>query len=193
LGRGVTLYFGTGDTEVSSKSLIAFLICSHHTKKEKESMNFRKMNSGDVPVTFEIAILGREKSYTREALAAVGITEESTVELLDVSHSHEGWVCECDGKVVGTAMANKNTGELWVVVVLPEYERRGIGSKLYATALEWLVSLGWKEAWLAVLPKIQVTGYSFFKKRGWRDDEMRGDFRIMKKSLVAPPAGAPLS
>ena len=155
-------------------------------------MYFRKMNSGDVPVTFEIAFQSRGKSYKREALTAVGITEEATVVMLDVLHSHEGWVCECDGKVVGAAMADKNTGELWVVVVLPEYERKGIGSKLYIQAIEWLVSLGWKEAWLAILPDIQVNGYSFFLKRGWVNDEMRGDFRIMKKSLVDFSAGEAL-
>lgn len=146
-------------------------------------MDIRKMTSTDVPVSFEIAIAGREKSFTREGLYAAGITEEFVVEALDGSHSVEGWVCECDGKVVGVAMGNKTNGEFWVMVVLPEYEKRGIGSKLYDLTTDWLASQGWKELWLGVQQELQLNAYAFFKKRGWKDDEMRGPFRIMKKSL----------
>ena len=151
------------------------------------SMHFRKMNSGDVPVAFEITLSGREKSFTREALAAVGITEEFTVDVLDGTRSHEGWVCESDGKVVGFAMGNKLTGELWIIAVLPEYEGKGIGSKLHTLAEDWFKAMGRKEIWLAVLQDIQKTAYAFFKKRGWTDDAMRGDFRTMKKVLVDSP------
>jgi len=151
-------------------------------------MHFRPMNSGDVPVIFDVTYSSREKSYTKEGLTAAGITEDSVTAMLDVAHSHQGWLCEVDGKVVGFVMGNKDTGELWVLVVLPEYEGRGIGSKLYTLVIDWLISLGWKEAWLGILADIQVNGYGFFKRRGWVDDEMRGDFRIMKKSLVDSPA-----
>jgi len=145
-------------------------------------MNYRKMTSADVPVTFEIAIAGREKSFTREGLYVAGITEEFTVNLIDVERAVEGWVCECDNKVVGVSLGNKTSGEIWCIVVLPEYERRGIGSQLYKSVAEWLVSLDWKELWLGV-HEAQVNAYNFFKKRGWRDDEMRGPFRIMKKTI----------
>jgi len=134
-------------------------------------------------VTFEVAFAGREKSFTREGLNAAGITEEFTVNLIDVERVVEGWVCECDGKVVGIGLGNKASGEIWGIVVLPDYERRGIGSQLYKSVGEWLISLGWKELWLGVQEDVQVNAYNFFKKRGWRDDEMRGQFRIMKKSI----------
>ena len=85
-------------------------------------------------------------------------------------------------------MANKTNGEFWVMVVHPDFQKRGIGSKLYDETMDWLRSLGWKEAWLGVQQELQTNAYSFFKKRGWVDDEMRGLFRIMKKSLVDPTA-----
>ena len=150
-------------------------------------MRFRKMNSVDVPVAFEITLSGREQSFSREALAAVGITEEFVVDVLDGVRSHEGWVCESDEKVVGFAMGNRNTGEVWIIAVLPEHEGKGIGSKLYTLTEDWFRSTGRKEIWLAVLQDIQKTAYAFFKKRGWVDDDMRGDFRIMKKRLVDVP------
>ncbi len=71
------------------------------------NMHYRKMNSADVPAAYAITLSTREKSFTREAMTAVRITEESTIEMMDVAHSHEGWVCEIDGKLVGFAMANK--------------------------------------------------------------------------------------
>jgi GNAT superfamily N-acetyltransferase len=141
------------------------------------------MTPSDVPVAFEIAIAGRERSFTREGLYAAGITEEFVIDALDVSRTVEGWVCECDAKVVGAAMGNRTNGEFWVMAVHPDYERRGIGSKLYTLTTDWLRSLGWKEAWLGVQEEIQVNAYSFFKHRGWVEDELRGPFRIMKKSL----------
>jgi GNAT superfamily N-acetyltransferase len=149
----------------------------------KGNMQFRKMNSADVPAAYVITLSTREKSFTREAMTAVGITEESVIEMMDVSRSHEGWVCEIDGNPVGFAMGNKNTGELWVIAVLPEFECKGIGSQLHDLTLDWLRSQGWKEAWLAVLQDIQVDAYRFFKNRNWIDDEMRGPFRVMKQIL----------
>lgn len=136
---------------------------------------------------FEVTYSSREKSYTREGLTAAGITEENVVKMLDVDVSHQGWVCECDSKIVGFVMGNGKTGEVWVLVILPDYEGKGIGSKLYDLTETWLGSLGWKEIWLGILQDIQVRGYAFFKKRGWVDDEMRGDFRIMKKRLSDAP------
>jgi GNAT superfamily N-acetyltransferase len=153
----------------------------------ENNMHFRKMNSTDVSTAYEITLSTREQSFTREAMTAVGITEESTVEMMDVTRSHEGWICEVEGKPVGFAMGNKDTGELWIIAVLPEFERQGIGSQLHNLTEDWLRSQGRKEAWLAVLQDVQVDGYRFFKNRNWIDDEMRGPFRVMKKFLGDSP------
>ena len=63
-----------------------------------------------------------------EALAEAGIKRESTSDALSVNIA--GWLCEVSGKIVGFSMGDKDTGEMLVVAVLPEYENRGIGKRL---------------------------------------------------------------
>jgi ribosomal protein S18 acetylase RimI-like enzyme len=43
-------------------------------------------------------------------------------------------------------MANGKTGEFWVIAVLPDYEMRGIGSKLLLLAEDWLSVSKFKSA-----------------------------------------------
>jgi GNAT superfamily N-acetyltransferase len=71
--------------------------------------------------------------------------------------------------------------EFWVIAVLPEYEGRGIGSKLLNLAENWLWEIGWKEIWLWTSPDSRLRAYSFYKKHGWVDAEVRRNRRILKK------------
>lgn len=142
------------------------------------------MTPKDVPDIFDVTFSGDEKSFTREGLDAAGINEAFVVDLLDVAKSHEGWVCEVDSKIVGFTMGNAKTGELWVIAVRPEHEKKGIGSELYNLVEKWLVSLGWNEIWLGILEDKQRKGYAFFKNRGWVDNGMNAAWRLMKKSMA---------
>lgn len=56
-----------------------------------------------------IAVRGatRENPFSREALRNLGITEESTAELLRTTH--RGWLCEVDGRIVGFAIRSWDT------------------------------------------------------------------------------------
>jgi len=146
-------------------------------------MQIRAMTSKDVDRAYQITLSTREKSYTREGMTAVGITEDSVRKMLDVDHTHQGWVCEVENQMVGFAMGNKSTTEFWVIAVLPDFEHRGIGTSLADKIEGGLRDEGKEEAWLAVLKEVQVDGYAFFKARGWQDGEDRGPFRVMKKKL----------
>jgi GNAT superfamily N-acetyltransferase len=78
-------------------------------------------------------------------------------------------------------MANGSTGEFWVIAVRPEYEGRGIGSELLELAEGWLWSIGWKEIWLWTSLDTRLRAYSFYRKRGWIDAEIRKNQRFMTK------------
>ena len=64
----------------------------------------------------------------------------------------------------------------------PEYERRGIGSRLLNLAENWLWEIGWKEIWLWTSLDTRLRAYSFYKKHGWIDAEVPTNRRMMKKS-----------
>jgi len=100
-----------------------------------------------------------------------------------IGDSLQGWLCECGSEVVGFTLANGQNGELWVIAVRPEYEGRGIGSHLYALTEGWLRSLDWKEIWLWTSLDPRLKAYSFYRKHGWIDSDIRGNQRFMKKVL----------
>jgi GNAT superfamily N-acetyltransferase len=144
-------------------------------------MTFREITTNDVPGLFEVRTSVRENIYTREALYRDGITEATVAHMIGTTHC--GWLCEVDSKIVGFAMANGRTGEFWVIAVLPEYEMRGIGSKLLLLAEDWLRSIGWKEIWLWTSLDTKLKAYSFYRNRGWTDSEIRTGQRVIKKRI----------
>ncbi|MBK8477506.1 MAG: GNAT family N-acetyltransferase [Opitutaceae bacterium] len=142
-------------------------------------MKFRPIESKDLSEIIEVRASTRENPFSREALRQLGITEESTAELLRTTH--RGWLCEEEGRIVGLAIGDGKTGELWVTAVLPEFERRGVGVRLIDSVEGWLWSLGWQELWLWTSPDRQKRAFTFYLKRGWGVSELKDGILFMKK------------
>src|SRR5262245_15925752 len=106
----------------------------------------RPVAISDIPATFRVRTATDENLLTLEQLAALGITESSVAEKL--RGSYKGWLCEEEGSVVGFAMGNRSSGEMWVIAVLPSHIRRGIGGALLEKVEAWLFSEGCPELWL---------------------------------------------
>src|SRR5215470_3305889 len=87
--------------------------------------HFREIEAADIPALFYIRTRTRENRYKLEELERLGITEQSVAEKL--STSYKGWLCTRNGAVVGFCIADRATGELWVIAVLPEFEGSGVG------------------------------------------------------------------
>ena len=145
-------------------------------------MRFREIAEGDVPELFAVRTATRENTLSLEDLAALGITGTSVREMIRTTH--KGWLCEACGRVVGFAMGNGATGEMWVIAVLPEFEGRGIGRRLLELVEEWLWSVGWNEAWLTTDTDTGLRAYGFYRKHGWVDREIKGGDRYMIKQSL---------
>jgi ribosomal protein S18 acetylase RimI-like enzyme len=128
-------------------------------------MTFREIEARDVAELFKVRISSRENRMTMEALGSIGITPDSTIKALSVSVA--GWLCEVSGKIVGFSMGDKDTGEMLVVAVLPEYENAGIGKRLMELLQQWLFAHGHEEIWLLENPDPKVRAYGFYRKLGW--------------------------
>ena len=146
---------------------------------DPETLIYRAAILEDVPALFAVRVATRENTYTLAELAVLGITEQTVGGKLRGSYG--GWVCEAAGRVVGFSMADRSTGELWVIAVLPEFEGRGVGARLMALAEEWLWSCGCEEAWLTTSIDPGLRAYGFYRKLGWTDHEIRGGLRYLKK------------
>jgi GNAT superfamily N-acetyltransferase len=143
-------------------------------------MKIRMIEPKDLTEIIDVRAATRENSYSREALRGLGITEESTAEMLRTTH--RGWLSEEDRRIAGFAIGDGKTGELWVVAVLPEFEGKEIGSQLLMTVEGWLQSLGWQELWLWTSSDPKKRAFSFYAKRGWTVSESKAEIVYMKKS-----------
>lgn len=150
-------------------------------------MKYREITAADVPALFYVRTRTRENTYTLEELQALGITADSVTEKL--ASSFKGWLCVDADQVVAFCMADRSTGELWVIAVLPEYEGKGIGDRLMSLAEEWLWSGGCARAWLTTDMNATLRAYGFYRHRGWADWRLDDGLRWMQ--LLRPEAPTP--
>jgi ribosomal protein S18 acetylase RimI-like enzyme len=146
-------------------------------------MRFRETTEADVPDLFAVRVATHENRLTQEELSSIGITEDSVKERLN--GSYKGWLCEAGGKVVGFAMGDKSSGEMWVIAVLPEYIGRGIGSSLLISVEIWLRASGCTRAWLTTDVDTKLKAYTFYRRHGWIDDRIEDGLRYMTKDLAS--------
>ncbi|MEO1159344.1 MAG: GNAT family N-acetyltransferase [Pseudomonadota bacterium] len=149
------------------------------------SLTYRRMTAEDVPAALTVRLSTRENAVTLDELEEeYGVTPQS---MADDLRSHAGgWVCEDGGKLVGFSMGNGLNGEIAVVAVAPEYERRGIGKTVLAHTQGWLFSLGHEEIWLLANPDPDVRATGFYEKLGWKvTGVMKGHDRVLKLQSTA--------
>lgn len=145
-------------------------------------VNIREITSADIPALFHVRPRTRENALTIEELLALGITPESVATWL--AGSTRGWLCETStNEVVGFCMADRSTGELLVIALLPEYEGRGIGGQLMHHAESWLAHSGCTRAWLTTDLDQNLRAYGFYRHRGWTDWKLDRGLRWMQLAL----------
>ena len=148
-------------------------------------MNFREITEADIPALFAVRVSTHENKLTYDELRALGITEQSVKARLN--GSFKGWLCEADNRVVGFAMGDKSTGELWVIAVLPEYLGQKIGSRVLTTVENWLEENGCTRLWLTTDIDPSLKAYSFYRTHGWVDDRIEDGLRHMVKNISTAP------
>jgi GNAT superfamily N-acetyltransferase len=141
-------------------------------------VNVRPIASDDVDALFEVRTRTRENTYTLEQLHRLGITPESVRAKLATTLN--GWLCADGERVVAFAMADRSTGELWVIAVLPEYEGKGIGGALMRSAEAWLWASGCERAWLTTDVDQSLRAYGFYRHLGWTDWRIDDGLRWME-------------
>jgi ribosomal protein S18 acetylase RimI-like enzyme len=144
-------------------------------------MTFREIHPQDMEAIFGVRIATWHNDNGRAELAAKGITPDSVTQML--RNSHRGWLCEVNGRAAGFAMGNKESGEMWVIAVLREFEGRGIGRRLLRLVEDWLFSQGWKEIWLTTDPDENFRAVGFYRRGGWKDWKIEHGDRYMRKRI----------
>jgi GNAT superfamily N-acetyltransferase len=145
---------------------------------------FRETLPSDIEGLFSVRARTRESAISKEGLASIGITPKSIATQM-ASGRLKGWVCLHGSTLVGFCNGDGETGEVLVLAVLPEYERRGIGSSLLSRVAEWLRSVSSKAIWLAASPDTRIRAHGFYRSLGWRPNgktEQNGDEILVLES-----------
>ncbi len=143
---------------------------------------YRDITAADTPSLFYIRTRTRENAYSLGQLHDLDITPESVTHKL--STSSQGWLCTVADQAVAFCMADRSTGELWVIAVLPQHEGRGIGSQLMSLAEQWLRASGCTWEWLTTDVDTTLRAYGFYRHRGWTDWKVEAGLKWMELSCV---------
>lgn len=112
----------------------------------------------------------RENAFSEEQLRGIGVTSESWGENIH-SGALPGHVCTFDGNIVGYCFGARESGEIVVLAVLPDFENRGIGRELLNRMIEKLAELGHSRLFLGCSADPMSRSYGFYRYLGWRSTE----------------------
>ena len=118
------------------------------------SIVFREATAADLPGISRVRTSVVENAMTREQLEARGITEESIA--ASFLADSKGWVAVVDDEIAGFSIADRDSGSIFALFVLPVHERRGIGGRLHDLALSWLWNNGAGRVWLTTDPSTKA-------------------------------------
>ena len=112
----------------------------------------------------------RQNAASEEWLRSIGITAKSWGENIR-SGALPGHVCISEGSIVGYCFGVRETGEIQVLVVLPDFENRGIGRELLRRTSDTLAEFGHSRLFLGCSPYPTSRSYGFYRRLGWRSTE----------------------
>jgi GNAT superfamily N-acetyltransferase len=126
---------------------------------EQASLLFREARMSDIPALREI-----RSAVTENALSD---PEQITAKMIEdyLTILGKGWVCECDGRVLGFSFAASKSQSIWALFVRPGQEGQGIGKRLLALASDWLFAQGAVRVVLGTAPNTRAD--RFYLAQGW--------------------------
>ncbi len=138
--------------------------------RQPTNSEFRLAVPEDVAECLVVRARTRQNPASEELLRSIGITSESWAENIR-SGALPGHVCIVDGRIVGFCFGVRETGEIQVVAILPDFENRGIGRELLNRTSKTLAELGHTRLFLGCSPDPESRSDGFYRHLGWRSTE----------------------
>ena len=121
----------------------------------------------DIAACVELRGRTRENAVSRERLEAIGITVGSWSS--DVADgSLPGHVCFAGSELAGYCFGARDTGEVVVLALLPQYENRGVGKTLLNLMVRDFERLGFRRLFLGCSTDPGTRSHGFYRHLGWR-------------------------
>ncbi len=128
---------------------------------------YRKAVPQDVAACIDLRGKTRENAVSVERLMAAGITLDTWSSGV-ADDTLPGYVCLSGDGIVGYCFGFKDTGEIAVVALLPEFEDRGIGRTLLDKMVQDFKNLGFDRLFLGCSSDPKTRSYGFYRHLGWR-------------------------
>ena len=130
------------------------------------------------------AIQRVRQSVHENRLTSSVISDDEVIDAME--RTGRGWVAEVQGQIVGFAIGNRNTGNIWALFVDPLHEGQGHGQRLHDEMLAWLATCGLRRLSLSTETGTRAEG--FYDKAGWTrcGVQANGEMRF-ERSLDAVP------
>jgi ribosomal protein S18 acetylase RimI-like enzyme len=131
------------------------------------SVAIRPAHAGDAEAIARVVTESWLSSTRRYLPADSAAALQHGTRIADLAARH--WpsirVAEVGGRIVGAVGIN-DQGHMWMLYVLPDHQGLGIGSALYAAAIDGLRRHGARKAVLEVLAANE-SAVAFYRTRGW--------------------------
>lgn len=128
-------------------------------------MNIRRATVEDVDAIFDVRTCVIENHMSEAQLAEMGVTRESTRQVI-LDDSLPIWCAFEKDSMVGFASIKIEDSELFALFVRPECEGKGVGSALHDAAVNWWFEYHPNEPLNLNTEKI-ARAFTFYQKRGW--------------------------
>ncbi len=109
----------------------------------------------------------RENAFSAERLEELGVTLDSWQTGIREG-SLPGYVGIADSRIIGYCFGDRETGEIVVLALLPEYENYGIGKVLLNLIIEDFKAFGFERLFLGCSSDPKTRSYGFYRHLGWR-------------------------
>lgn len=130
-------------------------------------ITYRTAIADDAATCIDLRGRTRENAFSAAQLAALSITVESWADGI-AQGAFPGHVAEADGRMVGYCFGDRDTGEIIVLALLPDWEGKGIGKALLARTVEDFRGWGFERLFLGCAADPAVRSHGFYRHLGWR-------------------------
>lgn len=108
----------------------------------------------------------RENAFSAVQLLEIGVTAGSWGDGI-ADGSFPGHVAEVEGRMIGYCFGDRETGEVVVLALLPDWEAKGIGRILLEHMVEDFHRWGFRRLFLGCAADPAVRSYGFYRHLGW--------------------------
>ncbi len=135
-------------------------------------MIFREATISDIPGLQRVRAAVKENMLNNPGL----VTTTDYVQYL--TSAGKGWLCESAGLIVGFAIVDTATHNIWALFVDPHTEARGIGRELQRLMLNWYFDTYPGPLWLGTAPGTRAE--HFYTRSGWKNEGLmkNGELRF---------------